>query len=134
MKFGAEYIFLGCLSLYFVSCTPVSTKKIELAKSSKEIESQMRQTYLEKCASCHGKKGEGKVGPNLTDSYWISGDGSLEAIQKVITHGRPRRGMPGWSPILSEEVLEALSVWTFELQKTPVQNGKRPQGKKYGKE
>ena len=31
-------------------------------------------TFKNICSVCHGKKGEGLVGPNFTDQYWINGD------------------------------------------------------------
>src|SRR5690606_18924375 len=34
---------------------------------------QGQETYVSKCAVCHGNKGEGGVGPNLTDEYWLHG-------------------------------------------------------------
>lgn len=30
-----------------------------------------KKIYTEKCLVCHGAAGEGTVGPNLTDDYWI---------------------------------------------------------------
>ena len=31
--------------------------------------------YITNCIACHGANGEGSIGPNMTDSYWINGDG-----------------------------------------------------------
>ncbi|MFN8239051.1 MAG: cbb3-type cytochrome c oxidase N-terminal domain-containing protein [Chitinophagales bacterium] len=38
------------------------------------------------CAACHGDKGQGGVGPNLTDAYWIHG-GSIKDVFKSIKYG-----------------------------------------------
>ena len=36
------------------------------------------EIFTSKCVVCHGDKGEGKVGPNLTDEYWLhGGDGGI---------------------------------------------------------
>ena len=35
-----------------------------------------KNLYTAKCAMCHGENLEGKIGPNLTDRFWITGDGS----------------------------------------------------------
>jgi mono/diheme cytochrome c family protein len=42
------------------------------------------------CTGCHGSDAKGtSVGPDLTSGRWLWGDGSLEAITKVITEGVP---------------------------------------------
>lgn len=35
------------------------------------------KVYKRKCKACHGTDGEGGIGPNLTDAYWLNGDGSV---------------------------------------------------------
>ena len=35
-----------------------------------------KEIYTVNCVSCHGNLGEGTVGPNLTDDYWIHGGAS----------------------------------------------------------
>ncbi len=39
--------------------------------------------------------GEGSVGPNLTDAYWIHGGAPLQ-IHKTVTNGVPDKGMVAW--------------------------------------
>lgn len=39
------------------------------------------------CYACHGSNGQGLVGPNLTDSTWIHGDGSYDFIVATVTKG-----------------------------------------------
>jgi glucose/arabinose dehydrogenase/mono/diheme cytochrome c family protein len=52
------------------------------------------------CAGCHGSNGKGTpLGPDLTNSKWLWGDGSLASITRIITNGVPqpkeyRSGMP----------------------------------------
>jgi glucose/arabinose dehydrogenase/mono/diheme cytochrome c family protein len=42
------------------------------------------------CTGCHGSDAKGtSVGPDLTSGRWLWGDGSVEAITKVITEGVP---------------------------------------------
>jgi mono/diheme cytochrome c family protein len=50
------------------------------------------------CADCHGFKGKGGMGPNLTDRSWIFG-GTPAQIFKSIYEGRPE-GMPSWGKAL----------------------------------
>ncbi|HSZ24339.1 MAG TPA: cbb3-type cytochrome c oxidase N-terminal domain-containing protein, partial [Cytophagaceae bacterium] len=51
--------------------------------------------FATNCAPCHGKKGEGTVGPNLTDNYWLHG-GNIKDIFKSIKYGIPAKGMIPW--------------------------------------
>ena len=43
------------------------------------------------CVGCHGAAGTGTtLGPNLTDTQWLWGDGSYRSIAKTITAGVPQ--------------------------------------------
>ena len=42
-----------------------------------------KNNFVQMCSPCHGKSGEGIVGPNLTDDYWLNG-GSVKDIFKTI--------------------------------------------------
>jgi cytochrome c oxidase cbb3-type subunit 3 len=44
------------------------------------------------CFTCHGNEGQGLVGPNLTDDYWMHGYG-VNTIMKNIKKGFPEKGM-----------------------------------------
>jgi cytochrome c oxidase cbb3-type subunit 3 len=72
------------------------------------------------CLACHGMEGKGGIGPDLTDPTWLHGDGSYEAIVKLITTGvateesKTGQIMPpkGGSTISPEEVkIVAAYVW-----------------------
>jgi mono/diheme cytochrome c family protein len=39
------------------------------------------------CAACHGPDGGGAIGPNLTDSEWLIGEGEYEQLVTQITEG-----------------------------------------------
>ncbi len=69
------------------------------------------QVYAKNCVSCHADDGGGGIGPNLTDSSWIHGDGSLHSILKIVREGVSEKGMPPWGPILARE--ETLRVSAF---------------------
>ncbi|GAB4362657.1 MAG: hypothetical protein Kow00128_02590 [Deltaproteobacteria bacterium] len=53
------------------------------------------------CRSCHGKKGEGGFGPNLTDREWKYG-GSDASVYASIAAGRPG-GMPAFGDRLGKD-------------------------------
>ena len=80
------------------------------------------------CASCHAKDGGGRVGPNLTDSYWIIG-GDMENIFRTIQNGgRPGKGMLSWKRTIKPEDIEKLGSYVISLQGKKPQNPKAPQG------
>lgn len=87
-----------------------------------------KQIYTEKCAACHGNEGQGMIGPNLTDKFWIHGNGSLAAVLKVISDGVADKGMPPWGPLLAKEQLLAATAHVKGLQGTKPANPKEPQG------
>ena len=90
------------------------------------------QVFTTNCVACHGNHGEGGIGPNLTDNYWINGDGSFNAIVKVIQDGVPAKGMITWKPLLKPEDLLDVASHVYKLRGTHPANAKAPQGEKYG--
>lgn len=91
-----------------------------------------KKVYDSKCLACHGAKGEGLVGPNLTDDYWIHGKGSEADMYKVVVEGVPDKGMISWQPLLNDEEIKAVVVYMKTLQGTNPANPKAPQGEKVG--
>jgi len=88
--------------------------------------------YITNCLACHGANGEGGIGPNMTDSYWINGDGGLNKIVKVIQDGVPVKGMIAWKPLLSEKDVLDVASHIYYLKGTNPANAKEPQGTNYG--
>lgn len=89
------------------------------------------QVYAEKCASCHSIDGGGQIGPNLTDKFWLHGDGSLLAIAQVVGEGVPAKGMPPWKGMLKKEELQNVVAYVKSLRgKTPAVP-KAPQGEAF---
>ncbi len=86
--------------------------------------------FIARCAACHGQLGEGGVGPNLTDDYWLHG-GSVNEVFKVVKYGVPAKGMVSWSGILKPEEMETVSSFILSMQGTAPPNPKAPQGVKY---
>lgn len=85
--------------------------------------------YTAKCAVCHGDKGEGKVGPNLTDEYWLHG-GDVKSIFKTIKYGVPSKGMVAWQNSLNGAKMQELASYILTLQGTNPAGAKEPQGEK----
>jgi glucose/arabinose dehydrogenase len=74
------------------------------------------------CTGCHGADAQGTpLGPNLTGSQWLWGDGSYAAIDKIITDGVPqpkqyRSPMPPMGGAqLTPEQLSALAAYIWGL-------------------
>jgi len=97
--------------------------------SNPEARKKGAGVYLSKCAACHGAKGEGGIGPNLTDDFWIHG-GKLTAVVKTIANGISDKGMPPWGPVISTEEIQAVAAHIRGLRGTNPSNGKAPQGEK----
>jgi cytochrome c oxidase cbb3-type subunit III len=88
--------------------------------------------FATNCIACHGTDGQGGIGPNLTDNYWINGDGSFNKIVNVIQNGVPVKGMISWKPLLKEKDLIDVASHVYNLRGTNPVNAKEPQGTKYG--
>jgi len=86
--------------------------------------------YQSKCAVCHGKAGEGGIGPNMTDEYWIHG-GSISDIFKTIKHGVPEKGMIAWKNDLRPRDMQEVASFIKTLVGTDPPNPKEAQGEIY---
>ena len=65
--------------------------------------------YQANCASCHGVKMEGGIGPTLGKHTWLHGEPTKANLIKVIGKGVPDKGMPAWSPALSAPQIALLA-------------------------
>lgn len=90
-----------------------------------------QKTFKRKCKACHGANGEGGIGPNLTDNYWINGDGSLGAIYKVIDKGVVEKGMAAWGETLDKKQMFAVLKYVIDFRGTSPEGAKEPQGTEY---
>ncbi|HRO07599.1 MAG TPA: cbb3-type cytochrome c oxidase N-terminal domain-containing protein [Saprospiraceae bacterium] len=89
-----------------------------------------KDLYITNCAACHGQLGEGTVGPNFTDKYWIHG-GSVNDIFKTIKYGVPDKGMVSWKDLLGSSAIQKVSSYILTLQGTNPPNQKEKQGELY---
>lgn len=83
--------------------------------------------YNNSCMACHGQKGEGNVGPNLTDLYWIHG-GGIKNLFKTIKYGVPEKGMISWQSQLKPSDMQKVASYILTLQGSNPANAKEPQG------
>lgn len=89
-----------------------------------------KDLYVANCAACHGRNGEGSVGPNLTDPYWLHG-GSLKDIYRSIRYGWVEKGMKAWKDDLSQMQILQITSFIKTIQNTNPPNAKEPQGELY---
>jgi cytochrome c oxidase cbb3-type subunit 3 len=92
-----------------------------------------KKIYTEKCLVCHGKAGEGNVGPNLTDDYWIHG-GNIKDVFKIVKYGFPSKGMISWQSQLNPVQMQQVSSYIKSIKGTNPANPKEPQGTLYTEE
>lgn len=83
--------------------------------------------FKQTCIACHGQNGEGGIGPNLTDDYWIHG-GKMNDIYKTIKLGYPEKGMQSWESMYSPVQMRDLASFVKSLKGTKPANPKAPQG------
>jgi cytochrome c oxidase cbb3-type subunit 3 len=82
------------------------------------------------CYVCHGKFGEGLVGPNFTDEYWIHG-GRPEDLLKVINEGVVEKGMISYKSQLNKTQINSVIAYILSLKGSNPPNQKAPQGVKF---
>ncbi len=88
------------------------------------------EIFAAKCAACHGDKGQGLIGPNLTDKFWLHG-GSMLSIHKVVDKGVLDKGMPAWGGALQNDEVMNVVGFIKTLQGTKPDGAKAPQGPAY---
>lgn len=83
--------------------------------------------YDTKCAACHAALGQGLVGPNLTDDYWIHG-AKISDLQKVVINGVVEKGMIAWGPIMPPQEINEVIAYIWTLHGTNPAGAKEAQG------
>lgn len=110
----------------FANAVNEDNVKILITKSDVEEGSQI---YTTNCVACHGDKGQGGVGPNLTDKFWIHG-GSIKSLFHTITNGVPEKGMIAWNKSLNPVQIQKVASFIVSLQGSNPAGAKEPQGTK----
>ncbi|MCA9599596.1 MAG: c-type cytochrome [Myxococcales bacterium] len=105
--------------------TPESLQKL-IDNPSAVTEGQ--GVFTARCVACHGDKGQGIVGPNLTDNSWIHGAGKPMDIYKVVSEGVAAKGMPAWSKQLTPKELRSVVAYVVKDLKGTNAAGKPPEG------
>lgn len=83
--------------------------------------------FTTNCAACHGANGEGTIGPNLTDRFWLHG-GEIKDIFKTVKYGVPEKGMVPWEQTLTPAQIAEVSNFILTLRDTKPANPKGAEG------
>ena len=86
--------------------------------------------YVSNCVACHGAEGQGSVGPNLTDNYWIH-KGGLKDIYYTIKYGWAEKGMKSWKDDFSPSQIAEIASFVTTFQGTTPPSPKEKQGEIY---
>jgi len=108
----------------------IDEKSVQLALDDTGALTNGKAIYDANCMACHGMAGEGTVGPNLTDEYWLHG-GSVHDVFKTIKYGVPEKGMISWQSTIKPKDMQDVTNYILSLQGTKPANGKAPEGEKY---
>lgn len=90
---------------------------------------QGKAAYETRCVACHGTQGQGGIGPNLTDDYWLHGARLVE-IARVVSNGVADKGMPPWGPLLKDTEVQSLVAYIRAIRGTRPRGAKAAQGVK----
>lgn len=106
----------------------IDENNVEASKDAATLQSGAT-LFKSACSPCHGEQGQGIVGPNLTDEYWLHG-GSVKDIFKTIKYGVPDKGMIAWEKTLRPKQISDLASYILSLQGSNPPGAKAPQGTK----
>jgi len=104
----------------------INENNVVLATSKKDL-LEGSNIYKTNCVACHGNLGQGGVGPNLTDRFWIHG-ADIKNLFKTITNGVPEKGMIAWNKTINPLQIQQVASYILTLQGTNPPGAKEPQG------
>lgn len=92
-----------------------------------EVLANGKAIYDRECVACHAPEGQGLIGPNFTDKFWIHG-GSINDIFKTIKYGVPQKGMISWQTKLTPSDMRDVGSFIMTFSGTTPQNPPAPKG------
>jgi cytochrome c oxidase cbb3-type subunit 3 len=99
-------------------------------KMDDETLARGKSLYDQYCFTCHGDQGQGGIGPNLTDEYWIHG-GTFPEVLHTIQVGVPVKGMIAWRKELPPDDVLAVASFVQSIRGNSPPNPKDPEGQLY---
>jgi cytochrome c oxidase cbb3-type subunit 3 len=110
------------------SAGPTDEEVLAWVKDPHEL-AEGKRIFSINCIACHGAYGQGVIGPNLTDDYWLHG-GKPSQIAHTIQTGVPEKGMPTWKGVLSPSDIRHAAAYVVSIHGSHPANPKAPQGVK----
>jgi cytochrome c oxidase cbb3-type subunit 3 len=107
----------------------VTDASLAALEKNAAVMAKAKEMFVTRCAPCHGDRGQGIVGPNLTDEYWLHG-GRLTEIYETISEGVPEKGMVPWKTQLSPDEIAAMAAYVGTLRGTHPPSPKPAEGQK----
>jgi cytochrome c oxidase cbb3-type subunit 3 len=108
------------------AAAPLTDQSLLTMAADRQVVGSAGQLFQQMCSPCHGMNGQGQVGPNLTDRFWLHG-AAPTAIHKSITGGFPQKGMPPWGQMLGPTRVRSLAAYVVSLKGKNLP-GKAPEG------
>jgi cytochrome c oxidase cbb3-type subunit 3 len=105
---------------------PVTDETLAVLAKDPATVASGKQVFVSTCAPCHGAQGQGIIGPNLTDKFWLHGGKPVE-IHKSITNGYPEKGMRPWGQMLGATRVRAVAAFVLSIKGQNLA-GRPPQG------
>jgi cytochrome c oxidase cbb3-type subunit 3 len=119
------------LALLFAAAEACSQAKAKAGAAADSALKVCKEMYAKDCAACHGERGQGTIGPNLSDKFWIHG-GERKQLVNTIKEGVTGKGMISWEGVLTPEQIQQVSDYILTLQGTNPPKAKKPEGKEEG--
>lgn len=116
------------LKFLFAQSNAVNETNVVALSDEKSL-TEAHDIFSMKCASCHGKQGQGLqgLGPNFTDKYWKNG-GGVKNVFSTIKYGVPEKGMIAWKDQMQASDIHKLASYILTLEGTNPPNPKDPEG------
>jgi cytochrome c oxidase cbb3-type subunit III len=92
-----------------------------------EAQAKGKEIFTTRCVVCHADKGQGLIGPNLTDDYWIHG-GKITDIKRTVVNGVLEKGMLAWQGVLSPDEINQVVAFVWSIHGTNPPAAKAPDG------
>jgi mono/diheme cytochrome c family protein len=107
--------------MLFVTAAPVAALLMAacgggnaVAKPADPVLAKGQDIYVQRCAQCHGDKGQGGTGMKLGGGAVARSFPNIADQEKVVKEGRPGTAMPAWSTVLSDDEITAVSRYERE--------------------
>ncbi len=98
------------------SALPAVTAALLMTMSTDPVAvGEGKSLFVTACASCHGAKGQGLVGPNLTDAAWLHGSSALD-VHASVSKGYPDKGMAPFEKLLGPARVRWVTAYVLSLQ------------------